>query len=102
MSGVKLLNKFYAVRWFDSKYYTSVNHVDYVMKLFDNPTPEFYKFLVYELIETEYSFKELTLKLPFDCNFNRVSVNRLHSAEKAKLKYHLNKLREYLDKPATI
>jgi hypothetical protein len=95
MDETKTLNKFYAVRWYDSKYYTSVNHVDYVMTLFDSTKPEFYKFLVYELIETEYSFRELTLKLPFDCNFNRVSVNKLHYMERAKLMYHLRKLRDY-------
>ena len=94
MDETKNLNKFYAVRWYDSKYYTSVNHIDYVLELFNNARPEFYKFLVYELIETDYSFKDLTLKLPFDCTFRRISVNKLHDLEKAKLKYHLKKLKE--------
>lgn len=94
MDERKTLNKFYLVRWYDSEYYTSVNHVDYVLNIFNNKRPEFYKFLVYELIETEFSFKELTLRLPFNKNFKRVSVNKLHELEKAKLKYHFNKLKE--------
>ena len=94
MDEEKTLNKFYVVRWYNSKYYTSVNHVDYVLDIFNKKRPEFYKFLVYELIETEYSFKELTLKLPFDKEFKRVSVNKLHNLEKAKLKYHFKKLKE--------
>ena len=96
------MNKFYAVKWYDSKYYTSVNTVEYVFDILSKSNPVFYKFLVYDLIETPLSIKELTLRLPFDENFKRISVNRLHCAEKAKLKYHLHKLREYLDKPTTI
>ena len=96
------LNKFYAVRWHDSTYYTSVNTVEYVFDMLSKPMPVFYKFLVYELIETQLSMSELTKKLPFDNNFNRVSVNRLHQLETAKLKYHLRKLREYLDNPTSI
>ncbi len=96
------MNKFYAVRWYDSKYYTSVNTVEYVFDILSTSRPVFYKFLVYELIETPLSLSELTKKLPFDKSFDRVSVNRLHQMEKAKLKYHLRKLREYLDNPASI
>ena len=87
-------NKFYAVRWFDSECFTSVNTVDYVMQLKLADKPMFYKYLVYELIDTTYSFKELTLMLPFDRQFKRVSSLRLHAVEKAKMKYHFNKLRE--------
>jgi hypothetical protein len=87
-------NKFYAVRWFDSECFTSVNTVDYVMQLKLADKPMFYKYLVYELIETPHSFKQLTLMLPFDRHFNRVSSLKLHAAEKAKMKYHFNKLRE--------
>lgn len=86
--------KFYGVRWFDSDYYTSVNTVDYVLNLNLTNKPNFYKFLVYELIETDLTFSELTKKLPFDKNFKRVSSLKLHTFEKAKLKYHLNKVRE--------
>lgn len=96
------MNKFYAVKWYDSEYYTSVNTIEYVFDVLSKPRPVFYTFLVYDLIETPLSINELTRLLPFDKNHNRVSVNRLHNVEKAKLKYHLNKLREYLDKPATI
>ena len=87
-------NKFYAVRWFDSDYFTSVNTIDYVLRLNLSDKPVFYKYLVYELIDTTYSFKELTLMLPFDRQFKRVSSLRLHAVEKAKMKYHFNKLRE--------
>jgi hypothetical protein len=94
MDERKALNRFYAVRWYDSEYYTSVNHVEYVFDILKKERPEFYKFLVYELIETEYSFRDLTLKLPFDKTFKRVSVNKLHDLEKAKMKYHFKKLKE--------
>lgn len=87
-------NKFYAVRWFDSNYFTSVNTIDYVLQLQLADKPAFYKYLVYELIETPYTFKQLTLMLPFDRNFKTVSSLKLHAAEKAKMKYHFNKLRE--------
>ncbi len=99
MDDQKSLNKFYIVRWYDSKYYTSVNTVDYVLDIFSKERPAFYNFLVYELIETSLTFREITLKLPFDKNLNRVSVNKLHSLEKSKFKYHLKKLRERLDNP---
>ena len=101
MDDQKSLNKFYIVRWYDSKYYTSVNTVEYVFDIFSKTRPEFYKFLVYELIETSLTFREITLKLPFDASLTRVSVNRLHSLEKAKFRYHLKKLREYLDNPTS-
>jgi hypothetical protein len=89
------LNKFYIVRWHDSHFYTSVNTVDYVLNLVNKERPIFYKFLIYELIETDYNFKELTLKLPFDKNFKRVPSIKLHTLEKLKFKYHLKKLKEY-------
>lgn len=88
------LNRFYIVRWFDSDYVTSVNTVDYVLDLKLSEKPIFYRYLVYELIETTYSFDQLTLMLPFDKHFKRVSSLKLHAAEKAKMKYHFNKLRE--------
>lgn len=87
-------NQFYGVRWFDSNYFTSVNTVEYVMQLKLIDKPIFYRYLVYELIETTYSFKQLTLMLPFDTQFRRVSSLKLHSAEKAKMKYHFSKIRE--------
>jgi len=87
-------NKFYAVRWYDSNYYTSVNTVDYVLNLDLSTLPSFYKYLVYDLIVTDLNFDQLTLMLPFDNNFNRVSSLKLHQLEKAKMKYHFNKLRE--------
>lgn len=99
MDEQKSLNKFYIVRWYDSKYYTSVNTVDYVLDIFSKERPAFYNFLVYELIETSLTFREITLKLPFDQNLNRVSINNLHELEKAKFRYHLKKLREYLNNP---
>lgn len=86
--------KFYIVKWFNSDYYTSVNTVDYVLNLDLINKPDFYKFLVYELVETDLSFAELTKRLPFDKKFKRVSSLKLHTFEKAKLKYHLNKVRE--------
>jgi hypothetical protein len=73
MNNSTSFNRFYIVRWFDSEYVTS---------------------LIYELIETVYSFEQLTLMLPFDRQFKRVSSLKLHAAEKAKMKYHFNKLRE--------
>jgi hypothetical protein len=95
MNGLVMkLNKFYGVRWFNSKYYTSVNTIDYVLNLKLVNQPDFYKFLIYELIETHFNFAELTRKLPFDKNFKRISSLKLHSLERAKLKYHLNKIRE--------
>jgi hypothetical protein len=96
------LDKFYAVRWYDSEYYTSVNTIEYVFDMLSKSRPIFYTFLVYDLIETPLSIKELNTRLPFDKNYNRVSVNKLHCVEKAKLKYHLRKLREYLDNPPMI
>lgn len=88
------MNKFYAVRWFDSEYYTSVNHVEYVFDILSTPRPDFYNFLIYELIETDLTFRELTLKLPFDKNLKRISVNKLQPVELAKLKYHIAALRK--------
>lgn len=84
------------MRWFDSEYYTSINTVDYVKTLMKQKTrPTFYKFLIYELIETQYSFKDLTLKLPFDKNYNRISCTKLHKLELKKLKYHFKELKKY-------
>ena len=94
MNNSTSFNRFYIVRWFDSEYVTSVNPVEYVLNLTLSDKPVFYKFLIYELIETVYSFEQLTLMLPFDRQFKRVSSLKLHAAEKAKMKYHFNKLRE--------
>lgn len=89
------------MRWYDSKYYTSVNTIEYVSYIFSNPQPSFYSFLVYELIETTMTIEEINKRLPFDKDFNRVSVNKLHILEKAKFKYHLKELRKYLNNPST-
>lgn len=86
--------KFYGIRWVNCQYYTSVNTIDYVLNLKLIDQPNFYKFLIYELIETNLNFAQLTKRLPFDKNFKRVSSLKLYNFEKAKLKYHLNKIRE--------
>ena len=87
------LPRYYAVRWHDSPHYTSVNHVDYVLRLMSLPRPAFYGYLVYELIDTPLTFAQLTGMLPFDQSLCRVSSLRLHALEKAKLRYHLQQLR---------
>lgn len=93
------MNRYYIVRWYNSNYYTSVNDISYVKKLFNTSRPQFYNFLVYELIETNLTFKQLTLLLPFDRNLNKVSRSLLSKLELAKMKYHLKHLREYLNFP---
>jgi hypothetical protein len=64
-----------------------------VLDLLSKPRPAFYDYLVYDLIHTELSFKQLTLRLPFDASFTRVSTLRLHTLEYAKLRWHLKALR---------
>lgn len=88
------MTKYYRVRWFDSPYYNSVNTVDYVMKIMKSPRPLFYQYLVYELIESDLSFRDLTLLAPFDKDFRKVSRLKLNYYEKALMKYHYAKLRE--------
>lgn len=90
--------KMYFVRHYDSEIYTSVNSVKYVMELFQKPRPLFYNYLVYELVDTKLSFRDLTLLLPFDKELRKVSSLKLNQFERDILKYHLHKLREYLKK----
>lgn len=93
------MNQFYAVRWFDSSYYTSINHIDYVRVLMQRNRPVFYNYLVYELVETEATFGELTRRLPLNQQLQHVAVWKLHSIEKQVLRYHMDRLRDHITHP---